>query len=191
MSRLSRWSERKRAIIEDDSTSDAFDEAVTNHDAAATNEMDSDLAAPLEPGSLDHTLPDPDSLPPGSDIKAFLSSGVSAGLRRRALRRLFAADRYGVRDGLDDYDDDYRQTLKPMAGELAQRVRQWTRQAVGESDEEMTESTSEGRDAAAQASGNESDATGDETVAAHRESTADRRALDQGWSGENAKSDQH
>ncbi|MGM0704070.1 MAG: DUF3306 domain-containing protein [Pseudomonadota bacterium] len=187
MSRLSRWSERKRAV-EDDSAGDSFVEAVPSHAAADTDETSAEVAASPEPGSLDHTLPDPDTLPAGSDIKAFLSAGVSEGLRRRALRRLFAADRYGVRDGLNDYDDDYRQTLKPMANELAQRVRQWTRRTV---DELEDEATSDGRDVAARTSEPESDAAGDEGIAAHRESSADRRTLDQGWSGENAKSDQH
>ncbi|MBF8221594.1 DUF3306 domain-containing protein [Halomonas sp. 328] len=117
MSRLSRWSERKReaAQAEGSPAPPPIDEAA---DApAAASAADSGEAAPL---------PDPDDLAPGSEISAFMASGVGEALRRRALRRLFAGDQYGVRDGLDDYDDDYRR-LQPLAGELAERLRRWTR----------------------------------------------------------------
>src|SRR5690554_1415852 len=70
----------------------------------------------------DEELPDPESLPPGSDFSRYLQEGVSQALRRRALRRLWQADHYGVRDGLDDYDDDYSQ-LEPLAREAAERLR--------------------------------------------------------------------
>ncbi len=147
MSRLSRWSRRKLGI-------DA-EEKVLAEPPAARNDQ-SDQAPEPEPGSLDATLPDPDSLPSGSDFKAFLQAGVSDALRRRALRRMFSSDHYGIRDGLDDYDDDYRQRLKPLTSELAQRLRQWTRRvedgepevAAGESMEPtVVEATGETDDA--------------------------------------------
>lgn len=40
---------------------------------------------------------------------------------------MFAADHYHHRDGLNDYDDDYRQ-LKNLSQEVADRLREWTRQ---------------------------------------------------------------
>ncbi|WP_108444345.1 DUF3306 domain-containing protein [Halomonas denitrificans] len=141
MNRLERWSRRKRSEQEAPSTSPRA--AVSAEDESRAAGPDAHGApeavegAP-EPGSLDHTLPDPDTLPPGSDIKAYLVSGVSAGLRKRALRRLFAASHYGVRDGLDDYDEDFREKLKPLAEDVAERLRQWTRREV-ESDDEMPE----------------------------------------------------
>ncbi|MGQ7248320.1 DUF3306 domain-containing protein [Halomonas sp. V046] len=70
-------------------------------------------------------LPDPDSLAAGSDIRAYLAPGVGEAIRKRALRRLFSAERYGVRDGLDDYDDDFRARMAPMSQEVAERMRQW------------------------------------------------------------------
>ncbi|MCA1769259.1 MAG: DUF3306 domain-containing protein [Halomonas sp.] len=119
MSRLSRWSRRKLGV-------DADEEVLAEPPAALNDQVDRASAPEPEPGSLDATLPDPDTLPSGSDFKAFLQAGVSDALRRRALRRMFTGDHYGIRDGLDDYDDDYRQKLKPLANELAQRLRQWT-----------------------------------------------------------------
>ena len=139
MSRLERWSRRK--LSEDPEAADASDVEHVSDTTLDTESGDTVGAAshdgnagqvsevsvePPAPGSLDATLPDPESLAPGSDIKAFLEPGVSSGLRRRALRRLFAGDKYGIRDGLDDYDHDYREILKPLASDLAQRMRKWT-----------------------------------------------------------------
>lgn len=70
-------------------------------------------------------LPDPETLVPGSDIRAYLEPGIDKALKQRALRQLFSAERYGIRDGLDDYDDDFRQRLTPLAKETAQRLRRW------------------------------------------------------------------
>ncbi|WP_240036392.1 DUF3306 domain-containing protein [Halomonas urmiana] len=149
MSRLERWSRLKRGEAQDSPTSPAAltpvedDRSPSNleADSRQQNSGEDDSAQTREPGSLDHTLPDPDTLPPGSDIKAYLVSGVSAGLRKRALRRLFAAGHYGVRDGLDDYDDDFREKLKPLADDVAERLRQWTRRRV-EGDDEAPEEVS-------------------------------------------------
>ncbi|PMR70630.1 DUF3306 domain-containing protein [Halomonas heilongjiangensis] len=130
MSRLSRWSRRKLGEETDGvEAPDTARAAVEQAPEIETVDPEAPAPPPPEPGSLDHTLPDPDTLPPGSDFTAFLRQGVSDGLRRRALRRMFSGDHYGIRDGLDDYDADYRERLKPLAGELAQRLRQWTRQA--------------------------------------------------------------
>ncbi|MDX1467093.1 MAG: DUF3306 domain-containing protein [Halomonas sp.] len=145
MSRLERWSRLKRSETRETPISPATATSVEDDRPASSREADNrrdigeeDAAQAPEPGSLDHTLPDPDTLAPGSDIKAYLVSGVSAGLRKRALRRLFAASHYGVRDGLDDYDDDFRAKLKPLADDVAERLRQWTRREV-EADDEVAQ----------------------------------------------------
>lgn len=125
MSRLERWSRRKRGL----------DAEPTSHAAAETTPAapPPDESAPVdEPAAhdadapLDDTLPDPESLPPGSDFSRYLQEGVSQVLRRRALRRLWQAEHYQVRDGLDDYDGDYSQ-LEPMAREVAEQLRHWSR----------------------------------------------------------------
>ncbi|MFG6160398.1 DUF3306 domain-containing protein [Halomonas sp. 1390] len=151
MSRWERWSRLKRGEAQQPPNSPATPAATEGDRHASNLEADSrqdigeeDAAQAPEPGSLDHTLPDPETLPPGSDIKAYLVSGVSAGLRKRALRRLFAASHYGVRDGLDDYDDDFREKLKPLAEDVAERLRQWTRRDIEGEDEAPEEVTSQG-----------------------------------------------
>lgn len=145
MSRLERWSRKKRGLESDDvmvpEPAQASEEAPVLADAHVHQEVPADPAEPPAPGSLDDTLPDPDTLPAGSDFSAFMAAGVSSALRRRALRRLWATGNYNVRDGLDDYDADYTQQLKPMASELAGKLRRWTHQAEEASEVPQEEST--------------------------------------------------
>jgi len=141
VSRLERWSRKKRGIEHESDDSQPVEPIepqleVETHapesdgiDASSSAVDEQEAAAPPLPGSLDHTLPDPDTLPAGSDFSAFMVPGVNAALRRRALRRLWATGNYNVRDGLDDYDADYTQQLKPMASELAGKLRRWANKA--------------------------------------------------------------
>ena len=48
-----------------------------------------------------------ESLTADSDMSAFFNRGVSAALRRAALRHVFHQPVFNVRDGLNDYDGDY------------------------------------------------------------------------------------
>jgi len=52
-------------------------------------------------------MPDVESLNEDSDFSGFMSSGVSDELRNLALRKLFKAPVFNIRDGLDEYDEDY------------------------------------------------------------------------------------
>jgi hypothetical protein len=61
-------------------------------------------------------LPDIATLDQDSDYSAFLTPGVDAGLRRLALRKLFASPKFNVFDGLDTYRDDY--TSFPALGDI-------------------------------------------------------------------------
>ena len=56
---------------------------------------------------VDADMPAVDTLTSSSDISGFFSKGVSAELRKAALRHVFRQPSYNVRDGLDDYDGDY------------------------------------------------------------------------------------
>ena len=151
MSRLSQWSRRKlkdpsvvdgappEATAASDAALDtqgapaapiASSDAEPCHsevDTAAAPEHDAhDGAPPADATSdADVELPPPESLAPGSDIRAYLASGVDRALKKRALRQLFRGERYNLRDGLDDYDDDFRAKLTPLPSETAQRLRRW------------------------------------------------------------------
>jgi hypothetical protein len=60
----------------------------------------------------DEDMPPIESLTAASDYADFLSPGVSEGLRKLALRKLFHGEAFNIRDGLDEYDDDFTQFEK-------------------------------------------------------------------------------
>lgn len=104
---LSRWSRRKRAQPRETSAGMAPSEApepqdgpvVTEAEAAAMS--DADILARLG-------LPDPATLAPDADFRAFLRTGVPRRLQRLALRRLWrVTPAQAALDGLVDYADDY------------------------------------------------------------------------------------
>lgn len=59
------------------------------------------------PTLTDADMPPIESLSSDSDISGFFSEGVSAALKKAALRHVFLQPKYNVRDGLNDYDGDY------------------------------------------------------------------------------------
>ena len=199
MSRLERWSRIKRGLEPDEPSSDATREVPQQHDAQPSpvsdeppsearsfedmpesdSRDDADDTAtqakvPPPPGSLDDTLPDPDTLDAGSDFSSYMVPGVSSSLRRRALKRLWSTGNYNVRDGLDDYDMDYTQQLKPMASELAGKLRRWVKKA-DESLEEDAEQAPANEPAASTTADNQTvpSEAGDEVPANEQASALD------------------
>lgn len=119
---LARWSARKCA-------------------PAATRERPGGDAAPADdvrvPGDdtpqpvlTDQDMPPLDTLNEDSDYSGFFSEGVSEALRRLALRKLFRAAKFGVRDGLDDYDADYHRLTTLPGGALGSPVPQQVAQHI-------------------------------------------------------------
>ena len=101
---LSRWARRKQEAREAP--------AVVSEMPAAESESMLGLPPtdeiPEEPVALtDADMPDIDTLGEDSDFTGFMSSGVSDELRNLALRKLFHAPVFNIRDGLDEYDEDY------------------------------------------------------------------------------------
>ena len=111
---LRRWSRRKREAVRG---KEAADEARGRDASRAPSEAVQDAREPAsdapapaaveEKDLTDEDMPPIDSLDENSDYSGFLSPGVSEGLRRRALRKLFMSAVFNVRDGLDDYDEDF------------------------------------------------------------------------------------
>ncbi len=107
----SRWSRRKHAVdsgekpdlIEDEEKK--AEKIALEQERIAEEEKVEKLAA-LN-ALTDDDMPDVDSLHEGSDYSQFMSTSVSEGLRKIALRKLFQGEHYNVRDGLDEYDGDY------------------------------------------------------------------------------------
>ena len=102
-SMLRRWSRRKQEAAQ---ATPAADEAapIDTEDSLGTK-------APVEaeeiPVLTDTDMPAIESLDEDSDYSGFMSEGVSDELRNLALRKLFKAPVFNIRDGLDEYDEDY------------------------------------------------------------------------------------
>ena len=111
---LARWSRRKHeaehgrpteesdATVAPDAQADAGDV-----DDEASGAAEQTASADAEAAEAD--LPHPDTLDRDSDFSVYLTKRVSSAFRRAAMRRLFSAPEFNVRDGLDDYDEDYTQ----------------------------------------------------------------------------------
>ena len=101
-----RWTDRKRRVARQEA-----DEA--RAEAEQARQPEEDAPDPGEPETEDEILarlelPDPDTLQPGDDFKAFMAAGVPEAIRRRALRRLWRSNPVLANlDGLNDYDVDY------------------------------------------------------------------------------------
>jgi hypothetical protein len=104
-SALSRWSRRK---LEADQLAPAVEESVQLDTEAGLTTVDQVAAdAETKPVLTDADMPDIESLDEDSDFSGFMSAGVSDKLRNLALRKLFKAPVFNIRDGLDEYDEDY------------------------------------------------------------------------------------
>ena len=105
---LSRWSRRKLEAERPRETSEpapAAPESGSAEDALPANEAEKPLLT-------DADMPDIETLTEESDFSPFMSPGVSEELRNLALRKLFRAPLFNIRDGLDEYDDDFTQFEK-------------------------------------------------------------------------------
>jgi len=123
---LHRWSARKReapsarsASADDpsgDPSGDPSDDTLAALDRDAGPLADTNTAADPATGTdrelttpplTDADMPSVESLTETSDLSGFFSDGVSATLRKAALRRVFSGAAFNRRDGLNDYDGDY------------------------------------------------------------------------------------
>jgi len=104
-SALSRWSRRKLeadqlALVVEESASPDIETSLSTAD-----QVTADTEA--KPVLTDADMPDIETLNEDSDFSGFMSAGVSDKLRNLALRKLFKAPVFNIRDGLDEYDEDY------------------------------------------------------------------------------------
>jgi len=113
---LKRWSHRK---IE------ATREAATAETPAPAPSVSGPVATPgpaMVPAA-EPALPPVESLTSESDFAAFMRPKVDEGLRRQALKKLFADPHFNVMDGLDVYIDDYTKP-DPIAPDVLERLMQ-------------------------------------------------------------------
>ncbi len=115
---VARWSRRKQAALADERRAETV---------APSPESSTGREAP-RPVKTDADMPPLALLGADSDLSDFFSPGVSEGLRRQALRRVFSQPRFNVVDGLDDYAGDYR-SFRPL-GDLVTAGLRWHRQRI-------------------------------------------------------------
>lgn len=121
-----RWSRRKNAASKPEHE-DSEDEVSLMSDpepvdAPSVNELQEGGSHEVKPQEVDisretklaqlnaltdEDMPNLDSMNEQADFSQFMSTSVSEGLRKLALRKLFHGEAYNVRDGLDEYDGDY------------------------------------------------------------------------------------
>ena len=109
-SRLSRWSRRKQQTLEatqiEDLALEVEQQNQVENDLEAFPDEDQQNEA-QQPVLSDADMEPVEGLTEESDFSRFMSSGVSDKLRNLALRKLFHAPIFNIRDGLDEYDGDY------------------------------------------------------------------------------------
>jgi hypothetical protein len=111
-SRLARWSRRKQQSAEvtrqEDMALQLEEQSLVETDlAGAVAEQDAQQVEDQQPALTDADMPAIESLTEDSNFSQFMSSGVSDKLRNLALRKMFKAPFFNIRDGLDEYDGDY------------------------------------------------------------------------------------
>lgn len=106
---VSRWSRLKHEAAKDAEPAAAGNTAAG---MAAENAELEQTRAPSTSILTDEDMLPIESLTADSDYADFLSPGVSEGLRKLALRKLFHGEAFNIRDGLDEYDDDFTQFEK-------------------------------------------------------------------------------
>ncbi len=118
---LSRWSRRKLQT--------GTDSVPAAAPVAPAPDKDEELAAVPEtvPALADDQPPPPtldelQALDHTADLTRFIAKGVDEGVRRAALRKLFADPQFNVMDGLDTYIDDYN-TPSPVPPGLLARLK--------------------------------------------------------------------
>lgn len=138
------WSRRKARVVEEEQADARAQEAheIALRDAELAERSDEDILEELG-------LPDPDSLQPGDDFKAFLAKAVPDRLRRRALRRLWMSNpALANLDGLLDYGEDFTdkatvienlQTAYQVGKGMLSHVEELARQAAEDADPTQAE----------------------------------------------------
>jgi lysozyme family protein len=131
------WSRRKAQVeAEAEAQARAAEaEARAVQDAEQAEKSDAELCEELG-------LPDPDTLQPGDDFRAFMAKAVPDRLRRRALRRLWLSNpALANLDGLIDYGEDFTdsatvienmQTAYQVGKGMTAHVEEMARQAEAE-----------------------------------------------------------
>ncbi|MAU52467.1 MAG: hypothetical protein CMN17_08855 [Roseovarius sp.] len=180
------WSRRK-ARVEAEAEAEALAARAAEEaarEAAQAGKTDEEICADLG-------LPDPDTLGPGDDFRAFMARAVPERLRRRALRRLWLSNpALANLDGMIDYGEDFtdsacvienlRTAYQVGKGMLA-HVEETARQAEAEAGPDTAaEPPADRSDVLAVAESETGDEAGAEAAQPAREPSAEEKTTEAG-----------
>ncbi|MGR2947157.1 DUF3306 domain-containing protein [Vibrio vulnificus] len=157
---FSRWSERKRAAIEEQ-------ESLPTQETPKQSSMATICIAPdamnaeseqIEPKHTESTRLESSSTAADGEkeleqksentpISALLASNADEAVKKAALRKLFHSEEFNVVDRLNDYDHDYKSSIGALAPNVAQTLREWMKpieEALTEDEPDSTPCTSDG-----------------------------------------------
>ncbi len=120
---LSRWSRRKATVREGGAVPDEPQAAAPVQPEPLPPTAAQAPATPAEATVELPTMADVALLRPGDNIARFVARGVDEGVKRAALKTLFADPHFNVMDGLDTYIDDYGKP-DPIPPDVLRRLRQ-------------------------------------------------------------------
>ncbi len=125
---LSRWSKRKIEGHEETEQPEPRDLA----DSEAIHEKAIDESV-IETNSVQTSDSDENAEQPQS-IASLLASQAAKETKKAALRKLFLSGEFSEVDRLNDYDHDYS-SVKPLASEVAEKLRQWVSNTTDEAEQ--------------------------------------------------------
>ncbi len=111
---VSRWSRRKQQVAKEESEQDISSTAEAAEEVVDPVQLKAEKLEALNK-LTDEDMPDIETLNENSDFSGFMSTSVTEGLRKMALKKLFMGASYNIRDGLDEYDGDYTKFEKMPA----------------------------------------------------------------------------
>jgi hypothetical protein len=169
--RLSRWSRRKQQTTEQTLEEDLAMQLAAQEPgevdlSAAVAGQDVQEAEASEAVLTDADMPAIESLSEDSNFSQFMSSGVTDELRNLALRKMFKAPFFNIRDGLDEYDEDFT-TFEKLGDivtcDMRHQIEVEAKKKLEAEAKEIAESGAEEESATATPDGSEEDAGTDKT----------------------------
>ncbi|MEK0276150.1 DUF3306 domain-containing protein [Vibrio vulnificus] len=135
---FSRWSERKRAAIEEQEslpTQETPEQSSRGAHCIAPDAMNAE-SEQTEPKHAESTRlessstaadgeKDLENKSENAPISALLASNADEAVKKAALRKLFHSEEFNVVDRLNDYDHDYKSSIGALAPNVAQTLREW------------------------------------------------------------------
>ncbi|MGR2823413.1 DUF3306 domain-containing protein [Vibrio vulnificus] len=125
---FSRWSERKRAAIEEQEslpTQETPEQSSRGTHCIAPDAMNAESTRLESSSTAADGAKDLENKSENAPISALLASNADEAVKKAALRKLFHSEEFNVVDRLNDYDHDYKSSIGALAPNVAQTLREW------------------------------------------------------------------